>query len=251
MVKLDELMAFLTEYMGDAGDNDPHMANGLQVRGREAISVLATGVSASLEWFKLAIERKADALLVHHSINAPAGILLDKIFVQRVQFLLEHNLSLIGYHYLLDNHLQVGHSAQIIRKLGAEPIRLHEEGWGWYGEFSQPVEIERVVADCERLFERKGIRYLFGPPRIRHLCVLTGKGAPYASDMELLLRNGVDLFITGEAHEWNRELFREAGMHFIAGGHYQTERFGLWALGEVIGEKFDIQVEFVDLPNEI
>ena len=47
MVVLDDLMAFLRAFMGDVGDKDPHMPNGLQVRGREEVKLLATGVSAS------------------------------------------------------------------------------------------------------------------------------------------------------------------------------------------------------------
>ena len=52
MVTLNDLMAFLNDFMGDAGDRDPHMPNGLQVRGREEIKLLATGVSASQRLFE-------------------------------------------------------------------------------------------------------------------------------------------------------------------------------------------------------
>jgi putative NIF3 family GTP cyclohydrolase 1 type 2 len=69
--------------------------------------------------------------------------------------------------------------------------------------------------------------------------------------MEGLIRDKVDLYITGEPHEWNRELFREAGISFFAGGHYNTEKLGVLALGEVIRGQFDVEVEFLDLPNEV
>ena len=48
MVPLNQLMAFLENFMGDVGDKDPHMANGLQVRGREEAKLPAAGVSGSL-----------------------------------------------------------------------------------------------------------------------------------------------------------------------------------------------------------
>ena len=48
MVVLDDVMTFLNDFMGDVADKDPYMPNGLQVRGREEVKVLATGVSASL-----------------------------------------------------------------------------------------------------------------------------------------------------------------------------------------------------------
>ena len=85
---------------------------------------------------------------------------------------------------------------------------------------------------------------------IQRFVALRGKGAPGRADVEGLIRDQVDLYITGEAHEWNRELFREAGISFIAGGHYNTEKLGVLALGEVIRDRFDLEVEFIDLPNE-
>jgi hypothetical protein len=66
MVTLDGLATFFNDFMGDVGDKDPHMPNGLQVRGREEVELLATGVSASMRLFEEAVARKADALLVHH-----------------------------------------------------------------------------------------------------------------------------------------------------------------------------------------
>ena len=56
---------------------------------------------------------------------------------------------------------------------------------------------------------------------------------------------------SGQPHEWNWELFREAGISFFAGGHYNTEKLGVLALGEVIRGGFDMEVEFIDLPNEV
>jgi hypothetical protein len=47
MVILSGLITFLDDFMGHVGDKDPHMPNGVQVRGREESRRLATGVSAS------------------------------------------------------------------------------------------------------------------------------------------------------------------------------------------------------------
>lgn len=256
MLLLDELMSFLDDFMGDAGDKDPHMPNGLQVRGRPRLRKLATGVSASLRLFEMAVERGADALLVHHGLSMPSGMLFDTIFTRRVRYLFEHDLSLIGYHFLLDSHSQVGHNVQILRRLGAEPVEPYglpgEPAWGWLGEFATPVPMAEICTNCERLFGQEGVQYLFGPQEVRRVVALSGKGAPYPGDMELLVQKEVDLFITGEPSEWVRELFREVGINFIAGGHYNTEKIGLLALGEVIAAQFPmLAVEFVDLPNPV
>jgi dinuclear metal center YbgI/SA1388 family protein len=252
MVTLNDLMSFLDDFMGDVGDKDPHMPNGLQVRGREEIKLLATGVSASLRLFEEAVSHQADALLVHHGMNLPPGQLLDTIFTKRVRFLFEHDLSLIAYHYLLDSHPEVGHNVQILQDLGAEPTEPYGEGgWGWYGEFEKTVALDHLAAECERMFGQRRASYLFGPSKVRRVVAVSGKGAPSPGDMEGLIREKVDLYVTGEPHEWNRELFREAGISFVAGGHYNTEKPGVLALGEVIRDRFDVEVEFIDLPNEV
>jgi hypothetical protein len=62
MVTLHDLMTFLNDFMGDVGDKDPHMPNGLQVRGKEEIKLLATGVSASLRLFEEAVARLLPAI---------------------------------------------------------------------------------------------------------------------------------------------------------------------------------------------
>jgi len=252
MVTLDDLMTFLNDFMGDVGDKDPYMPNGLQVRGREEINLLATGVSASLALFEEAVARNADALLVHHGLNLPPGMLLDTIFTQRLRFLLEHDLSLFAYHYLLDSHPEVGNNVQIIKGLGATPTEPYGEGgWGWYGELERPLALDHLLQECQGLFGLVRASYHFGPALVHRLVAVSGKGAPGHGEMEGLIRDQVDLYITGEPHEWNRELFREAGISFFAGGHYNTEKLGVLALGDVIRARFDVEVEFIDLPNEV
>jgi len=78
---LDDFTAFLDDFMGDAGDEDPWMPDGFQVRDREKVKALATGVSASLCVYDEAVGRNADALLVRHGMNMPPGKLLDSIFL--------------------------------------------------------------------------------------------------------------------------------------------------------------------------
>ncbi|MBN2601547.1 MAG: Nif3-like dinuclear metal center protein, partial [Candidatus Marinimicrobia bacterium] len=34
-------------------------------------------------------------------------------------------------------------------------------------------------------------------------------------------------------------------------GHYATERFGIMALGQHLSEKFNLNVEFIDIPNPV
>jgi putative NIF3 family GTP cyclohydrolase 1 type 2 len=44
---------------------------------------------------------------------------------------------------------------------------------------------------------------------------------------------------------------REYGVHFLAGGHYATETFGIRRLGELVAERFGVEHEFIDVPNPV
>lgn len=255
MVTLDRLVGFLDTLLGNSpqvGRIDPHMANGLQVRGRDEVQVVVTGVSASLLFFEEAVRMGADALIVHHSLHMPASIHFDRVFVRRLQFLLEHSLSLIGYHYLLDSHPELGNNAQILKQLGAQPVAPYTaDGWGWLGEFAAPVERDHLFARCSELFLQPGVQYAFGPKQVKRVVALSGSGAPRAGDMEWLISQRVDLFVTGEPREWCRELFREAGINLVAAGHYPTERLGIMALSDVLRRELDVTVHFLDLHNPV
>lgn len=251
VVTLSELMAFLHETLGEAGEKDPYLPNGLQVPGRPEIRRLATGVSATIRFFQAARDWGADALLVHHGINGPARMEFDRLFLDRLRFLLESDLSLIAYHYLLDSHPELGHAAQILQRLGARPVEPCFDDWGWIGELAQAQAWQELDARLTEVLEQEGTRYWFGPPEVRRIAVATGSATPDHRSLDALRRSEVDLYITGEVSEWVREMAREAGLHFVGGGHYNTERFGLWALGAKIEERFPIEVEFIDIPNPV
>ena len=57
--------------------------------------------------------------------------------------------------------------------------------------------------------------------------------------------------MTGEAAEPTKHAAKEAGIHFVAAGHYATETLGVKALAARIADEFGIEWEFVDLPNPV
>jgi putative NIF3 family GTP cyclohydrolase 1 type 2 len=44
---------------------------------------------------------------------------------------------------------------------------------------------------------------------------------------------------------------RELGIHFLAGGHYATETFGVQALAARLSNEFALEWEFLDLPSPV
>jgi putative NIF3 family GTP cyclohydrolase 1 type 2 len=62
---------------------------------------------------------------------------------------------------------------------------------------------------------------------------------------------GYDLYLTGEAAEPSIHEAHELGITMVAAGHYATERLGVQALTEKLAERFDLEWEFVELPNPV
>ena len=60
---------------------------------------------------------------------------------------------------------------------------------------------------------------------------------------------GCEAFISGEISERTTHFARELGIDYLACGHHATEIGGVKALGEVIGNHFELDVQFIDDPN--
>ena len=230
--------------------------NGLQVEGSPTVKRLVTGVTASLALIERAIELQADAILVHHGwFWRGESLTVTGSRKRRLATVLAHNLNLIAYHLPLDAHPSYGNNRQLGRVLGLEPERDANgqpvTGGGkdlvWFGQPDQPettlaMLTERVASQLSRVPVVVG-----DPDRIcRRVAWCTG-GAQGMFEAAIYAK--ADVYITGEISEPNAHLARENGVAFISAGHHATERYGVQALGEAIGQEFPVEVMFVDIDN--
>lgn len=247
-----DLVAYLDQYLEAAKGRD-YGPNGLQVEGKEEIRKIVTGVSACQELFVKAKEAGADAILVHHGLfwdGMPRT--LTGIQYQRVAELIRGEMSLLAYHLPLDRHPELGNNALACRDFGLvdlEPFAFHEGlPIGYKGMFPEPIPAAELVARCEKVYQQKPLAFPHGPDPVRTLGIVSG-GAQrefYAAIVE-----GLDAYVTGEVSEWVMNVSREAKVHYLAAGHYATERVGIRALGEHLQEKFGVEAEFIDVPNPV
>lgn len=250
---LYELVAELDEYLESDVVAD-YCPNGLQVEGGREVLRVTTGVSACRELFERAVEEGADAVVVHHGLLWSGGEppRLVGSFRDRVRLLLENDISLLAYHLPLDRHPEVGNAAQLARRLGlaeVEPFGLHRGVTsGVCGVFAEPIPIGELVAAVGAACEREPQLFRGAAEEVVSLGIITG-GAKreYAQAVDA----GLDAYITGEAAEWVMHQAAEDGVHYIAAGHYATERFGVQALGRWLERSRNLDVRFVDLPNPV
>jgi dinuclear metal center YbgI/SA1388 family protein len=247
MAQTTELVQFLDELLSPAEFEDLG-PNGLQVPGAAEIERVVTAVTAQRAVFERAIAERAQLVLVHHGLFwrfDPLG--LTPRLAERLRPLFKHDIALAAYHLPLDAHAEVGNNALLAEALGAsDHVPFTDVGRG--ATFAEPVPAAELFARVENVCGRAPLVFDAGPPEVRRIAIVSG-GA--ASRLDAAVAEGYDAFLTGEPKENVMADAREAGIHFIAAGHYATETFGVRRLGELLAERFGIEHIWVDVPNPV
>src|SRR5438093_8334503 len=97
--------------------------NGLQVQNRGTVTRIAAAVDASAATARLAIDAKADLLLVHHGLFwGPSHPWTGKRW-ELLRLLLENNLAVYSSHLPLDAHPRLGNNARLCAVLGLKRLK--------------------------------------------------------------------------------------------------------------------------------
>jgi dinuclear metal center YbgI/SA1388 family protein len=253
MAQINDLIAALDELLDPAAFADLG-PNGLQVPGAQEVTRVVTGVSAQRELSERAVELGAQLLLVHHGLFwsfHPPG--LTPLLAERLRPLFKHDINLAAYHLPLDAHPVVGNNAILARELGCEshePFGVYKgAAIGRRGTFAgDGITVHELRERVRALTHREPTMLGAGPERIRSIGIVSGSAA---DRLDEAVAAGLDAFLTGEPREHIMADAREAGVHFVAAGHYATETFGVRALGDLLAERFGVEHVFVDIPNPV
>ena len=253
MAKRDEITAFCGELL-DVASFDDYGPNGLQVPGGTEVTNVATGVSANLETLQRAVDAGAELVLTHHGLLWGDELSpLSVPMAARLRALLCADVSLAAYHLPLDAHPEIGNNALLRDALDLDaderPFgQAKGSPVGLIGRVSEPMDIEELRRRLSAAVGRDPLVFASGPERISTVGILTGAGGVAVHEAGPL---GLDALVTGEPSEPVMGEAREYGVHFLAGGHYATETFGIRRLGELVAERFLIEHDFIDVPNPI
>jgi dinuclear metal center YbgI/SA1388 family protein len=221
---------------------------GLQVVGAPHVRKIACAVSASRELFERAGELGAQLVLVHHGLfwDRDSRVIGPEL-KGRLRALFDADLTLAAYHLALDAHPELGNNVLLAYELGVGPVeRFAEIGFG--GPLDRPQPMDEFATRVRERLDRPPLVFSYGPETIERVAICSGGAARHLADA---VAGGYDCFLTGEAAEPTKHAAKEAGVHFVAAGHYATETLGVRALAERIAQEFSLEWEFVDLPNPV
>ncbi len=247
MARRDEILGYANELL--EVHRFPEFAPpGLQVVGTEDVTKIACGVSSSVELFERAAAAGAQLVIVHHGLfwrnESPV---VDRRQRARLEALFQADMTLAAYHLALDAHPEIGNNALLAAALGVEvegPFGQVGQG----GRLREPASVDEFAARVRSLVEREPVVFAGGPERVERVAITSG-GA--GGELILAAAEGYDLFLTGEPEEPSLQAARELGVHFVAAGHHATERLGVQALAERLAARFELDWEFLEVPNPV
>jgi dinuclear metal center YbgI/SA1388 family protein len=219
--------------------------NGLQIQGKNQIKKIITGVSANQELIDLAIQKNADAIIVHHGFfwkNEPQTI--TGIKKNRIASLLKNDINLFAYHLPLDAHPTLGNNINLANLLGIKNPQPIDGSLVWQGEVDLSLQkLSDLVADK---LGRKPLVFGEKTKQISKIAWCSGGAQSY---IDKAIEIDADCFITGEVSEQIPAIAKENDIAFISAGHHSTEKGGAQLLARHLSAKFDVNCEFVDVEN--
>lgn len=252
MAQLKEIIQWCDQTLNTHEFKD-YAPNGLQIEGKSEVQKILCAVTASQEAIDAAIAQNADLLLVHHGYfwkGEPYPI--TGMRGKRIKSLVQHDISLVGYHLPLDSHPSLGNNAAIAECLALENLQALDPSErhpiGNIGFLKQAMSATEFR---DYLTARLGFNTIHLPAeksQIQKVGFCTGAAQDFIGKAA---EQGCDAFISGEVSERTYYEAKELGVHYYACGHHATERYGVQRLAKAISEQFNIEYSYFELNNPI
>jgi dinuclear metal center YbgI/SA1388 family protein len=258
MVSRDELIDFIYQTIGkellEKALQKDERVNGVQFLGGENVEKVTLGVSINEEFLLNAVKAGSNFCIFHHGLDTETYKARYPLYSQkRLKLIFKNDLTIVGFHYALDAHAEIGNNITIIKKLGAEVGELLYEEWGYTATFEKSQDVHELAHKCQEIFDHEIFVVEGSKEKIKKIGVVSGGAKPYAENIAELEEKRVELFISGETSESSPYKMKESGIAYFVCGHCATEIFGVQELGKKIESKFKgkLSVEFIDIKNPI
>jgi dinuclear metal center YbgI/SA1388 family protein len=230
--------------------------NGLQIEAIGTdVSTVALAVDSGLSVMQEAVSRGAQLLVVHHGVFWGKVEPLVGPWAKKASLCLSNGLSLYAAHLPLDGHPILGNAAQIattvLNATDVEPdFAYHGNPVGVRARLRTPTDLDQIAQQlrlCDGVMTDPLV-LPFGRTKIETVGIVTGSGSFAIPEV---VRNGLDLLISGEPKQEAYHTARELACSAIFMGHYASETFGVRALQRVLESRFGVQSIWISEPTGI
>lgn len=252
MASLNEIIQWCDHTLKSPEFKD-YAPNGLQIEGKAEVKKILCAVTASQTAIDAAIAYGADLLLVHHGYFWKGEAYpITGMRGKRIKALIQHDISLVGYHLPLDSHPTLGNNAAIADLLALENIEAldpsEKHPIGNIGYLKQAMSPEAFKTYVSERLDFDAIHLPADKTSIYKVGFCTGGAQDYISKAA---SQDCDAYISGEVSERTFYEARELDVHYYACGHHATEKYGVQRLAKAISEQFNIEYSYFELNNPI
>jgi len=247
MPNREEVIDFLNtelkaEHFNDIDDAD---FNGALVKGPEEVEKVGLCTNTTFENIDSASELDCDMVLVHH--GGWKRFDMD-LFEEKKQKIEENDMTWYIAHQTLDCADDFGVCVALADKLGIEVDGKYcELQGGPHGRYGQ-LEISKQEF-IERLNETEPDHDIIGEIgniENQKIGIVGGGGGAFGEIVKETIDIGCDVFITGNTMFANEIYAHEKGLTMIVLEETSSEKWGVYALGQHLGEKFS-EIETVQI----
>lgn len=248
MADLGEIVEYLDEELRVSSIPDyPGAMNGLQLANDGRVERIVAAVDATLPVIEAAAGGPG-LLVVHHGMFWQGAQPVTGPLYRKLRIAMDAGLAVYSSHLPLDIHPVWGNNILLAKAIGVTNLEPFFEQKGlqlgvqgvWSGNRNSLADAFRAAIGGE-IHICPG-----GSDEVRSVGIITG-GA--GSEIAKVASLGVDAFLTGEGPHWSFTLAEELGVNVFYGGHYATETFGVQAIAQALGGRFDLPWTFVDHPT--
>ena len=228
--------------------------NGLQLENDGTITKAAACVDFSLRTVNLALEQKADFLILHHGMFWGGLKPITASAYTRMRLLIENNVAVYSSHLPLDRHPVFGNNVLLSQELGLKP----SGDFAWFKGIAIGLTGEADLATDDLLERSKSFARKHGGDaissgiaekrRTRRWAMCTGGGAS-SETLEEAYNLGCDTLIVGEGPHHTAVQADDLDVVIIYAGHYATETLGVAALAKHVAEKFRLEWTTIHAPT--
>lgn len=220
--------------------------NGIQIGNEETeIRKIALAVDANLNTILKAVSEKVDVLLVHHGIFWGKPFAFKGPDFLKMEALIKNNIALYAVHLPLDIHSPLGNNYQIASLLELKNIKsfgnYHGIQLGYAGETD--CSLEQITKSCG-LLSKTVRKFILNERKIKKIAVVSGKGG--FDILNDFLFSDCDLLVTGELEHSLYNSIADYQVNVISLGHYESEKFGVIALGDHLKKIFGLNSIFIE-----
>ncbi len=252
MAKLSDIIQWCDHTL-KAQEFKDYAPNGLQIEGKAEINKILCAVTASQQAIDDAIAQGADLLLVHHGYFWKGEAYpITGMRGKRIKSLIQHDISLVGYHLPLDSHPTLGNNAAIADILELKNIEALDPSErhpiGNIGYLKTPMSPESFKALLTQRLGFNTIHLAADKTSIQKIGFCTGGAQDF---IHKAASQNCDAYLSGEVSERTFYEAQELNVHYYACGHHATERYGVQRLAQALSAEFGIESVYFELNNPI